>query len=160
MVLGCLLFCLASPALCLDPSKSLSQYAHDRWDSARGFLGGAVYAICQSADGYLWIGTERGLVRFDGFHFTLLPRPIPNEAPLGPVRGLVSDAEGYLWIRLDGSRLLRYRDGRFDDASVQFDLADIRFTAMSPDNAGGVLLSGLGSRTLHYHEGKIETIAD
>jgi len=160
LISACVLLCLAASALGLDPSKSLSQYAHDRWDSARGFLGGTVYAICQSADGYLWIGTERGLVRFDGFHFTLLARPIPNEPPLGPVRGLVSDAEGNLWIRLDGSRLLWYHDGRFDDAAVQFDLEDIRFTAMSSDSAGGVLLSGLGSRTLRYHQGKIETIAD
>lgn len=157
---ACVLLCLAASALGLDPSKSLSQYAHDRWDSTRGFLGGTVYAICQSADGYLWIGTERGLVRFDGFHFTLLPRPIPNEPALGPVRGLVSDEEGNLWIRLDGSRLLRYLNGRFEDASVQFDLADIRFTAMSADSAGGVLMSGLGSRTLRYHAGTIEKIAD
>lgn len=160
LLLGCLIPYLAATALGLDPSKTLSQYAHDRWDPARGFLGGAVYAICQSADGYLWIGTERGLVRFDGFHFTLLPRPIPNAAPLGPVRGLVSDAEGSLWIRLDGTRLVRYRDGKFEDASIQFDLGGIRFTAMSPDNDGGILMSGLGNRTLRYHAGAIETIAD
>jgi ligand-binding sensor domain-containing protein/signal transduction histidine kinase len=160
LIFGCLILCLAAPALGLDPSKTLSQYAHDRWDPARGFVGGAVYAICQSADGYLWIGTEQGLVRFDGFHFTLLPRPIPNAAPLGPVRGLVSDAEGNLWIRLDGTRLVRYRDGRFEDASVQFDLGEISFTAMSPDNEGGLLLSGLGSRTLRYDGGTIVTIAD
>ena len=160
LVCGFLILNLAALALGLDPSKSLSQYAHDRWDPARGFLGGAVYAICQSGDGYLWIGTERGLVRFDGFHFTLLPRPILNAAPLGPVRGLVSDAEGNLWIRLDGTRVIRYREGKFDDASMQFDLGEISFTAMSPDNEGGILLSGLGSRILRYHGGAIESIAD
>jgi len=159
-VFGCLVLYLAAATFGLDPSKTLTQYTHDRWDPARGFLGGAVYAICQSADGYLWIGTERGLVRFDGFHFTLLPRPIPNAAPLGPVRGLVSDAEGSVWIRLDGTRLIRYRDGKFDDASAQFDLGEIRFTAMSSDNDGGILMSGLGSRTLRYDAGAIETIAD
>jgi len=76
------------------------------------------------------------------------------------VRGLVSDAEGNLWIRLDGTRVIRYREGKFDDASMQFDLGEISFTAMSPDNEGGILLSGLGSRILHYHGGAIESIAD
>ena len=73
-------------------------------------------AISQSPDGYLWVGTERGLVRFDGFSYTLIQRPIPDLPPTGPVRGLVSDAEGNMWVRLNGPRLLRYRDGRFDDA--------------------------------------------
>ena len=71
----------------------MSQYIHDAWGSDRGFLGGAIYAISQSADGYLWIGTERGLVRFDGFNFTLIQQPVPNSPPIGPVRGLISDAE-------------------------------------------------------------------
>ena len=105
----------------------------------RGFLGGAVYAICQSADGYLWIGTERGLVRFDGFNFTLIQRPIPDSRPIGPVRELVSDGEGNLWILLDGPHLLRYREGRFEDAYARFGMQDLAFTAMALDTKGGSL---------------------
>src|ERR1700677_4062890 len=127
LIHGIAFLCLVHTAFGLDPTRRISQYVHDKWGEDKGFIGGRVYAFCQSADGYLWIGTERGLVRFDGYHFTLLPRPLPNGAPLGPVRGLVSDAEGNLWIRLDGTRLIRYRDGRFDDASVQLDLAEISF---------------------------------
>src|SRR5258708_36872173 len=57
-------FCFTNLAPALNSTKALSQYVHDSWGSDRGFLGGVVYAIGQSADGYLWIGTERGLVRF------------------------------------------------------------------------------------------------
>jgi signal transduction histidine kinase/ligand-binding sensor domain-containing protein len=137
----------------------MSQYIHDKWGSERGLLGGAVYAICQSGDGYLWIGTERGLVRFDGFNFTLIQRPLPDSRPIGPVRELVSDAEGYLWILLDGPHLLLYRDGRFEDAYARFGMQDVAFTAMSRDNMGGLLLSGLGHATLRYRGGKFETVA-
>jgi ligand-binding sensor domain-containing protein len=137
----------------------MSQYIHDAWGDSNGFLGGAVYSIAQSPDGYLWIGTERGLVRFDGFNYTLIQRPIPGLPPTGPVRGLVSDAEGNLWVRLNGPRLLRYRDGRFDDAVSDFDLEAVTYTAMSPDDSGGVLLSGLGDRTvLRYSGGKFKTL--
>ena len=74
---------LAHSALALDPTRAFSQYVHDYWDSDNGFPGGAVYAICQTQDGYLWIGTERGLVRFDGFQFKLIQIPIPNAPLLG-----------------------------------------------------------------------------
>jgi signal transduction histidine kinase/ligand-binding sensor domain-containing protein len=152
--------CLANTASALDPTRTMSQYIHDKWGTDRGFLGGAVYAICQSDDGYLWVGTERGLVRFDGSNFILIQRPIPDSPPIGPVRGLVADKEGNLWIRLDGPHLLRYREGKFEDAFARFGLRDIAFTAMSRDDEGGLLLSGLGNQTLRYRYGKFETIVN
>ena len=145
-------------ALALDSTRSIAQYVHEKWGADRGFLGGTVYAISQSADGYLWIGTERGLVRFDGFNFTLIQRPLPGSPPIGPVRGLVSDSEGNLWIRLEGPHMLLYRNGRFEDAYARFDLQDITFTAMANDNQGGVLLAGLGDRTLRYRNGRFQTV--
>ena len=56
--------------------------------------------------------------------------------PIGAVRGLVSDAEGNLWIRLDGPHLLRYRDGRFEDAAARYGLEEAAFTAMALDGDG------------------------
>jgi signal transduction histidine kinase/ligand-binding sensor domain-containing protein len=151
--------CFVNAAYALDPARAMSQYIHDKWGVERGFLGGTVYAISQSADGYLWIGTERGLVRFDGFSFILIQRPIPDSRSIGPVRELVSDAEGNLWILLDGPHLLLYREGRFEDAYVRFGMQDTAFTAMSLDNMGGLLLSGLNDPTLRYRQGKFEPIA-
>jgi signal transduction histidine kinase/ligand-binding sensor domain-containing protein len=150
--------CLVNVAHALDSNRAVSQYIHDRWGADRGFLGGAPYAICQSDDGYLWIGTERGLVRFDGSNFTLIQRPIPNSLPIGPVRGLVSDAKGYLWIRGDGPHLLRYHEGKFEDAFALFGLEDTSFTAMALGTDGELLLWGLKSRTLRYHAGKLERV--
>ncbi len=86
----------AVTAAALDPGRSLSQFVHNSWSSDNGFLGGAVYAICQSQDGYLWFGTERGLVRFDGIDFKLIQRPVLGYGAIGAVRGLVADAAGSL----------------------------------------------------------------
>ena len=61
------------PAYAIDPNRAMSQYIHDRWGPERGFPRGPVYAITQIPDGYLWIGTEAGLVRFDGLNFRLVP---------------------------------------------------------------------------------------
>jgi ligand-binding sensor domain-containing protein/signal transduction histidine kinase len=136
----------------------VSQYIHDKWGANRGFIGGTVYAISQSEDGYLWIGTERGLVRFDGFTFTLIQRPLPDSPPIGAVRGLVSDAEGNLWIRLDGPHLLRYRDGRFEDAAVRYGLEEAAFTAMSLDGDGHPLFWGIEHRAMRFRDGKFQRI--
>jgi signal transduction histidine kinase/ligand-binding sensor domain-containing protein len=135
----------------------MSQYVHDKWETERGFPGGAVFAICQSQDGYLWIGTERGLVRFDGFDFTMIQQPISGLPAIGSVRGLITDVEGNTWIRLDGPRLLLYRNGKFEDAIVHFGRHDIAFTAMSLDNEGELLLWGPESRLLRFRNGEFRS---
>jgi signal transduction histidine kinase/ligand-binding sensor domain-containing protein len=151
-----LCFVCAAGANALDPSRSLSQYVHKSWNADNGFLGGTVYAICQSQDGYLWFGTERGLVRFDGVDFSLIQRPVPNFGPIGAVRGLVSDVHGNLWIRLDGPSLLRYRDGVFEDAAARYSLYDTAFTAMTLDVHGEMLLWGVMSQTMRFRNDRFE----
>jgi ligand-binding sensor domain-containing protein len=158
LIHGIAFLCLVNAAFGLDPTRKISQYVHDKWGEDKGFIGGRIYAIRQSADGYLWIGTERGLVRFDGYNFTLIQQPVPNSPPISPVRDLVTDASGNLWIRLEGPRMLLYHDGKFEDPYARFDLQDIVFTATVSDYKDRVILSGLGERTLRYEDGRLETI--
>lgn len=148
----------ASSVSALDPSKMVLQYVHDRWGAEKGFVGGEVNAIAQSGDGYLWIGTERGLVRFDGDSFQILLQPIPDQPPIGPVRQLVADSEGSVWVRVDARRLLRYRNGIFEDAVRVFNLPLMVFTALSVDSGGGVLLTQLGNVTFRYRNGSMERV--
>lgn len=56
----------------MDPNRAMSQYIREQWAVDQGFPRGPVYAINQSSDGYLWIGTQSGLVRFDGLKFRLI----------------------------------------------------------------------------------------
>ena len=63
-------------------------------------------------DGYLWIGAEKGLVRFDGMTFTLLSPTVPGQSAIRTVLGLVADADGSLWVRVAGPTLLRYQRRR------------------------------------------------
>src|SRR5260370_2564974 len=68
---GLALICLAGEARGLDPNHTLSQYLREQWTTDNDFPGGAIGAITQTSDGYLWMGTEKGLVRFDGVNFRL-----------------------------------------------------------------------------------------
>ena len=144
----------------LDPGRSISQYVHAQWGADRGFLGGTIYAMAQSADGFLWIGTDHGLVRFNGYSFELIQRPIPGLPPIGRVRGLKLDADGNLWIRLEGANMLIYRDGRFDDAFARLGVPMNTYTAMALDGSRKVVVSGLGGMALRVGSGHVEALAD
>ena len=151
--------CLAQTVSGIDPNRKLSQYISDQWGSSKGFPGGQVYAISQTGDGYLWIGAEKGLVRFDGLNFHLFQHANTPLLPVGPVRALVADAEGTLWIHFGGSRVFRYSNGKFEDVSGAIDQAEPAFTAMGRGANGELLLSALVNGTLRHSAGKFVRLA-
>ena len=108
---------LGPQALAIDPHRTMSQYVRERFGVERGFPRGAVYAIQQTQDGYLWIGTEGGLVRFDGLRFSTMRSAGSVQPSLSHVLGLLADGDGTLWVRLrrPGLTLLAYRGGAFGD---------------------------------------------
>ena len=61
----------AATASALNPATPIAQYGRDVWDSDSGLPQNSVDAILQTRDGYLWLGTQEGLVRFDGVRFTI-----------------------------------------------------------------------------------------
>jgi ligand-binding sensor domain-containing protein len=150
--------CLLSEAHALDPHRKFSQYVREKWSAANGLPGGAVHAIAQSPDGYLWIGTDKGLVRFDGFTFlpvrpkSLLPQ---NDAILG----LITDAEGDLWVRVQTAGILRYNRGKFENLASGPNATVTQVTAIARENGAGMLLSDLISGTLRLRSGKLDLVA-
>jgi ligand-binding sensor domain-containing protein/signal transduction histidine kinase len=153
---GLAVVCLAYPAHAIDPNRAISQYIHERWEIERGFPGGSVSAIAQTTDGYLWMGTEKGLIRFDGLSFQLFQQAIPSSLPIGPVHALVADADGSLWILLQSTRILRYRDGKFEPGREE---AEFGITSLMKRRDDAVLFSSLALGTLRYRAGKYETLS-
>ena len=114
IVLSVAALCLSLPAHAIDPNRTFSQYIRQAWSADRGFTGGTVTALAQTRDGYLWIGTDKGLLRFDGSTFRAFPQATPTTFQIGPVQALMVDADANLWIVLEGTQLLRYYDGKFE----------------------------------------------
>jgi len=153
------LVCMGHTAYGIDPNRELSQYIRDQWGSAKGFPGGQVYAITQTGDGYLWIGSDKGLVRFDGLTFQLFQHANTPELPAGPVLGLLTDAEGRLWIRLRSPGILRYSEGKFADVASTLEQEERDITAMGRGSNGEVLLSALVNGTLRYSKSRFVRLA-
>jgi ligand-binding sensor domain-containing protein len=86
-----------TPVLALDPSLDVSQYGHTAWTARDGVSVGAIFAIAQTPDGYLWLGTEFGLFRFDGLHAVPWQPPAGQKLPNAPYALLVT-RDGTLWI--------------------------------------------------------------
>jgi len=154
-LIGIVLAGLVTGAHALDPHRLPSQYVQEQWTTATGFPGGAVNGITQTADGYLWIGTDRGLIRFDGFNFRPVSLTSITTAPNVSMLQLLTDARGTLWIRPEGAYLIRQKDGKF--GSVGYGLPSI--TAMATDNNGAVLVSSIGQGTFRLRTDDVRELA-
>ena len=97
LLLACAALICGRTAFALDPSLDLSQYGHTAWTARDGFSVGAIFAIAQTPDGYLWLGTEFGLFRFDGLHAAPWQPPSGQKLPSAPYALLVT-RDGTLWI--------------------------------------------------------------
>lgn len=101
----------ALPASALDPGRRLTQYLHRIWQARQGLPECSILAIDQSKSGYLWLGTNDGLVRFDGVRFTS-PEDLDGlSLPKISVRQIAEDSRGGLWVATADSGLFRIQDG-------------------------------------------------
>ena len=146
--------CFAQELHAVDPNRTISQYRRESWGLERGFVGGAVSSIAQTADGYLWIGTAKGLIRFDGMGFRIYQQS-PMSIPIGPVQSLVADSQSNLWILLENTKILRYHDGKFDPGRNE---AEVGITSLGRARDGSALFSSLTLGPLSYGAGSFKVL--
>jgi signal transduction histidine kinase/ligand-binding sensor domain-containing protein len=129
------------PVLALDPSLDASQYAHTAWTVRDGFSLGNIYAMAQAPDGYLWLGSEFGLFRFDGLRSVLWQPPAGQHLPDHSINALLVTRDGTLWIGTfagvvtwNGTQLTRYPE--FDHQVI---------TSLFEDRDGSVWIGTLAN---------------
>ncbi len=150
---------IAAASGSVHAQRAMSQYVRDEWTSDRGFPGGPVHAVTQTTDGYLWIGAEKGLVRFDGLTFRLLePKGTPNTAPA--VLGVVAAPDGSVWARLRGMALLRYQHEAFENILAALGNPESVVTAMERGRDHSILAATLGRGAMISRNGRVDAIVD
>jgi len=139
VALGILLACCRC-AFALNPSLDIKQYAHTAWKIREGFSKGAIYSIAQTPDGYLWLGTEFGLLRFDGVRNIPWQPPPDQHLPSGGVRRLLVARDGTLWIGADKG-LASWKSGHLTHYR---ELAGQFVFALLEDREGTIWVGGSG----------------
>lgn len=94
------LTCLAalSPAHALEPDKAFRHYVSDTWSIQNGLPQISAQAVAQDATGYIWVGTQSGLARFDGVHFSTITPDTEPQLPGAWIGALEPGHDGRLWI--------------------------------------------------------------
>jgi PAS domain S-box-containing protein len=119
----------------LDPTLRLTQYVHEVWTTEHGLPSNTVAALAQTPEGYLWLGTAFGLVRFDGVRCKVFNTRNTPDLPDDDVRSLLADAGG-LWIGTHRGCLIHWQAGRFTPYRRRDGLPDTLVCALYRDRKG------------------------
>lgn len=125
----------AEKAYALDSRKALTQYNLDVWETKHGLPQNSVQTIVQTRDGYLWLGTQEGLVRFDGVQFTVFDKKNSKAIKSNYISVIIEDREAALWIGTLGG-LVRLKDGKFKIYTTNQGLSDNNVRSIYEDREG------------------------
>lgn len=156
LVAGLLL--LASPTEALSPAQAIDRYVHQAWTSDQGLPQNTVYATLVGRDGYVWLGTDEGLVRFDGLRFTVFDRTNTPALRDPFVFALHEARDGTLWIGTDRGGLVTYKAGRFNSINTADGLPAGRIQAIAEDQAGTIWVGIRGGGLAAVRGGTVRVI--
>ncbi len=128
----------------LEPTTAMADYGRQSWVMENGLPQNSVHALAQSKDGYIWLGTEAGLVRFDGTSFAEFDQSSNPALPSGDIRCLLATKDGTLWV---GTRegLARWKDGVVTTFTTREGLPGNNISAVMEDGAGTLWVDADGS---------------
>jgi signal transduction histidine kinase/ligand-binding sensor domain-containing protein/CheY-like chemotaxis protein len=148
------LLTITSLAASLDPSKEIRGFHQDAWGIDQGLPQNSVYTILQTNDGYIWFGTELGLVRFDGSHFEVFDK---NNTPgIGDnvIVALLEDRAGTLWIGTYNGGVVCYARNKFKTLDDKKGLPGNTVRALAEDTSGDIWI-GTDAGLARSHNGRL-----
>ncbi|HBL25688.1 MAG TPA: hypothetical protein DD490_02515, partial [Acidobacteria bacterium] len=145
LVLGAV---LTAPVRALEPGSPLEDYDLRLWGSREGLPQMAIRALGQSGDGYLWVGTRSGLVRFDGSRFKLMEIG-------GAVEALAADPQGRMWAGFTDGRLVAWKRGRREE--IRPGNPDESVLSLLWGREGGLWI-GTSAGLARWQDGRMEEI--
>jgi len=128
---------IAVAGLALEPTTPLANFGRQSWVMENGLPQNAVQALAQTRDGYIWIGTEVGLARFDGNGFAVFDRNSTPALPGNDVRCLLAASDGALWIGTSEG-LARLKEGSATSFTTRDGLPENSILAIAEASDGAV----------------------
>ncbi len=150
-------FSASKPTLSPSPPsfRSLDQYIQRVWRTEDGLPQNSVSSIAQTADGYIWLGTEGGLTRFDGFQFLVFDKSNTPLLASSNISALLVDRDQTLWIGTHGGGLACYRQGHFEAPPAKTTFTSETILSLHQDRIGAVWIGTEGSGLFRLLAGKL-----
>jgi signal transduction histidine kinase/ligand-binding sensor domain-containing protein len=143
----------------VSPQKAMAQYRFDHWTADNGLPQNSVRDIVQTRDGYLWLATLDGLVRFDGVHFTVFNKGNSPGIISNRFLQLYEDGQGDLWAITENGGLTRMHQGRFATYTTAHGLPENTLDSIGGDGQGNLLIF-FGFLPIRWVEGKFQPAAE
>jgi len=142
-----------------DVQSPLADYLVTSWVDRDGVPIGTVYAVAQDKSGYLWLGTESGLVRFDGFRFVSAAELVTGEFPRAGAVSVFVTRDGALLVGFASGEAVKIRDLRVQQGELP-DQPISRIDALAEDMSG-TIWAVAGGRAHRYRDHQwVETAID
>ncbi len=138
----------------LDPSKEIRKFHQDTWGIDQGLPQNSVYTILQTGDGYIWFGTELGLVRFDGLRFQVFDKNNTPGIEDNNIAALLEDHRGTLWIGTSSGGVTRYNGKEFTPLTAKDGLPNDSVHAIVEDPLGDIWI-GTNAGLARIHNQRI-----
>jgi ligand-binding sensor domain-containing protein/signal transduction histidine kinase len=154
-----LLFCFFAftlPLLADTVDRSESPFIVDGWSTKQGLPGSAVISLIQTRDGYLWLGTQYGLVRFDGIHFTVFDEGNTPGLNNDQIDYLFQDSRSNLWIGTDAGGVALETGGRLENFALGRSGREGRLVSACEDSTGTLWFYTADAHLGRYQNGKME----
>lgn len=160
-IIFCFLFFQSFPLVPfdqVDPETGVSNYVHETWQIEDGLPQNYIQTIVQTRDGYIWIGTQEGIARFDGVKFVTFNNENTAEIKKNYVHALLEDREGNLWIGTDGGGLLRFKAGKFTSYYSKIGAPDDIVLSFCEGRDGSIRIGTHGGGLIRFKKGKFTTL--
>src|ERR1035437_771613 len=155
-----LLLCVFSficPAMAGAAEPSDPPFIVDVWSTKEGLPQNSVISVIQTREGYLWLGTLNGLVRFDGNHFTVFNEYNTSGLNSDRIVYLFEDSHTNLWIGTDTGAVAMAKDGRITNFQIGGAGHEGRLLYAFEDSKGIVWFYTADGRTSRDQDGQMST---
>ncbi len=139
----------------LDPNKAVTQYQVDLWNMDRGFPTNLVSTMAQTDDGYLWLGSPDGLIRFDGVRFKVYNGDNTPQLKDSNIRKVYKDSKGILWIGTNTNGIVRLKNNVFNAYTVKENPSLYGISSICEGPEGGLWIGTYKNGVSHLKNGKI-----
>jgi PAS domain S-box-containing protein len=155
----CVVRALALFTICLWSSAGApaSPLINRVWKTVNGLPHNNVTAILQTRDGYIWVGTEGGLSRFNGFEFTTYSTENTPALRSNDFSALAETRDGSLWLGTVGGGLVRFRNGEFTPFTTKNGLASDSVTSLLEDREGTLWIGTDGGGVSRLRDGRFQS---